>query len=410
MSSLPAHAGDIVGHVIAGYQGWFANPGDGSPVGNLGKAGNDHHNLETYPDLREFPPSEQFATTWGNLPDGSPAKMFSSDRDFTIDLHVTWMKEYGVDVAAVQRFGEVARESFNRDQKNEVTTRMMKACRRHGVKFYIEYDASGSGGGGWGPDFVTGIENDWKAYAVDQHIAASPAYARENGRPVVELWGIGGKFNGISDDVGKWLTLVNWFKSQGCYVIAGTPTGWLGTSGFSDALPGFESVYEACNAINPWIVGRLRTDSDCDNYAAKNLEPELAWCKQRGIDYMPCVYPGTSFHNSARDRPKNIIPRRHGDLMWRQFANIRSKGISCCFVSMFDEFNEATAIAKSAENISHVPEGQWYLTLDADGVALSSDYYLRLTSDGGKMLKGHAPLQWTCPTPFWKPGTEPHGK
>jgi len=398
---LPARAGDIVGHVIAGYQGWFANPGDGSPVGKLGTRGNDHHNLETYPDLREFPDSELFPTSWGNLPNGTPSKMFSSDRAFTIERHVEWMKQYGVDVAAVQRFGEVANDVDYRQQKNEVTTRMMKSCQANGVKFYIEYDASGSGGGGWGPDFVSGIQRDWTEFGVRQKIAASPAYARENGKPVVELWGIGGSFNNISADPVKWLTLINWFKAQGCYVIAGVPTGWKITGSFSDALTGFDNVYAACNGINPWIVGRLRSDDDCDRYASRNLGPELAWCKQKGIDYIPCVYPGTSFYNSNQNSAKNICPRRSGDLMWRQFANIRSKGVTTCFVSMFDEYNEATAIAKTAEDVSQMPAGKWYLPLTADGASMSSDYYLRLTSDGGKMMKGQSALQWTKPTPYW---------
>ena len=38
------------------------------------------------------------------------------------------------------------------------------------------------------------------------------------------------------------------------------------------------------------------------------------------------------------------------------------------------------------------------LTLDADGVAVSSDFYLRLTGDGGRMLKGLVPVQTQHPT------------
>src|SRR5258706_11572129 len=36
--------------------------------------------------------------------------------------------------------------------------------------------------------------------------------------------------------------------------------------------------------------------------------------------------------------------------------------------------------------------------LDADGTACSSDYYLRITADGGKMLKGQIALTATRPT------------
>jgi len=63
LAALPARAQDILGHVIVGYQGWFSNPNDGSPVGALGTGGNDHLNLETYPDMSDFPASEQFPTS-----------------------------------------------------------------------------------------------------------------------------------------------------------------------------------------------------------------------------------------------------------------------------------------------------------------------------------------------------------
>ncbi|WP_125206392.1 glycoside hydrolase family 71/99-like protein [Capsulimonas corticalis] len=403
LAPRPAQAQDIVGKVIAGYQGWFSVKGDGSPVGSLTKReGNYHGNFECYPDMREFPDSEQFANPnkWGPLPNGNPSKTFASDRDFTIKRHVGWMKQYGIDVAAIQRFGDVYSDITYKYQKNDVTTKMMRACEKTGVKFYIEYDASGSGGGGWGPDWVASIEKDWTNFAVGQRIAASPAYARQNGKPVVELWGMGLDGNNISKDPQQWLALVRWFQSHGYYVIGGVPTGWNGQGGFHDMLPGFDDVYLACNAINPWAVGRFSGADGADRYAASNLKPEAAWCKQHGIDYIPCVYPGTSFFNS-NGKTKNIIPRVGGTLMWAQFANLRSLGLKTCFVSMFDEYNEATQIAKSAEDPSFTPTDHWFLWLDADGISLSSDFYLRLTHDGANMIKGRTPLTRTLPTKPW---------
>jgi hypothetical protein len=45
-----------------------------------------------------------------------------------------------------------------------------------------------------------------------------------------------------------------------------------------------------------------------------------------------------------------------------------------------------------------VPAGSGLLALDEDGTACSADYYLRLTADGGRMLKGQLPLTATRPT------------
>jgi hypothetical protein len=65
---------------------------------------------------------------------------------------------------------------------------------------------------------------------------------------------------------------------------------------------------------------------------------------------------------------------------------------------MFDEYNEGNQIAKTAENAAFIPAGSNFVTLDEDGVACSADYYLRLTGDGGKMLKGQIGLTATRPT------------
>lgn len=65
---------------------------------------------------------------------------------------------------------------------------------------------------------------------------------------------------------------------------------------------------------------------------------------------------------------------------------------------MFDEYDEETAIAKAAETSAMIPTNQYVLTLDADGVRVSFDFYLRLVIDGSKMMKSLKPLQQTHPT------------
>jgi len=65
---------------------------------------------------------------------------------------------------------------------------------------------------------------------------------------------------------------------------------------------------------------------------------------------------------------------------------------------MFDEYGEGNQIAKTAETQATVPVGSGLLSLDEDGTACSADYYLRLTGDGGRMLKGQIALTDTRPT------------
>src|ERR1700679_3902910 len=96
---------------------------------------------------------------------------------------------------------------------------------------------------------------------------------------------------------------------------------------------------------------------------------------------------------------KNLIPRNHGDFMWSQFVAMRQVGVQSVYIAMFDELNEATSIFKVAEDASMMPTGDWFLPLDADGVHVSSDFYLRLTKDAGMMIKKQTPAQRNCPTP-----------
>ena len=73
-------------------------------------------------------------------------------------------------------------------------------------------------------------------------------------------------------------------------------------------------------------------------------------------------------------------------------------GAQGLYVSMFDEFNEGNQIAKTAENASMQPTNFGHPALDADGTACSSDYYLRITADGGRMFKKQTALTATRPT------------
>jgi hypothetical protein len=84
--------------------------------------------------------------------------------------------------------------------------------------------------------------------------------------------------------------------------------------------------------------------------------------------------------------------------MWRQAYLLKNAGMGTGYIAMFDEYDEGTAIAKIAENSSWIPTNEYFLTLDADGVACSSDFYLRLASDINKMFKGQIPVTSAHPT------------
>lgn len=67
------------------------------------------------------------------------------------------------------------------------------------------------------------------------------------------------------------------------------------------------------------------------------------------------------------------------------------------YCAMFDEVNEGTAMYKLVPTAAQLPAQGEFLSLDCDGIALNSDWYLRLANQAGKMLHGEIPLQTTIP-------------
>ncbi|MFF2101929.1 discoidin domain-containing protein [Streptomyces sp. NPDC058202] len=373
--------GDVVGKVTVGYQGWFACVGDGAPIDgwwhwarNWGQAPSVSNSaIVAWPDSRDYPTT--YRTAFGNLGNGQPAALFSSYDQSTVDVHFRWMKEYGIDTAALQRFNPTGGEGPTRDA---MAGRVRSAAESQGVKFYVMYDVSD-----W-TAMQTEIKADW-TNKMRQYVGSS-AYARQNGKPVVCVWGFGFNDSQRPFTADACLDVVNWFKQQGCYVVGGVPTWWR--TGDRDSRAGFSGVYHAFDMLSPWMVGRIGNVGDADNFYNVATVPDLAECAAWGIDYQPCVLPG-----GVGDRQ-----RAHGDFMWRQFYNMGRAGVASVYISMFDEYNEGNQIAKTAESQVWVPTGSGLLALDEDGTACSSDYYLRLTGDGGRLLKGLIAVTAVRPT------------
>ncbi|GAA3734920.1 discoidin domain-containing protein [Plantactinospora mayteni] len=391
-ASAASPPGDVVGKISVGYQGWFACPGDGAPIGGWWHWSRDRFQppspsnttIVSWPDMREL--SRGYPTAYPNLGTGAPAELFSSYDQQTVDTHFRWMRDHNCDTAALQRFNPMGDEGPTRDA---MAAKVRDAAERFGRKYYIMYDVTS-----W-TNFQTEIKTDWST-KMSAH-TASAAYARQNGRPVVCVWGFGFNDPGRPFPPAPCLDVVNWFKAQGCYVIGGVPTYWR--EGINDSRPGFLDVYHAFNMISPWMVGRTGTLDGLDWFYTNVNQPDRADCNARGIDYQPCVMPGdlSSGH------------RRHGDFYWRHLYNMIRLGAQGLYVSMFDEFNEGNQIAKTSETQATTPAGAGIRALDEDGTFCSSDYYLRITADGGRMLKGQLALTPVRPTPpvTGGPGPEP---
>ncbi|MFJ3895046.1 discoidin domain-containing protein [Streptomyces sp. NPDC090083] len=380
-ASAAGAPGDVVGKITVGYQGWFACIGDGAPIDgwwhwtqNWGQSPSPSNTgIKCWPDTRDY--TTTYQTSYAALGNGRPATLFSSYDQQTVDTHFLWMQQNTIDTAALQRFNPTGGEGPTRDA---MATKVRSAAESHGRKFYIMYDVSN-----W-TSMQSEIKTDW-TNKMSAHTASS-AYARQNGKPVVCIWGFGFADPNHPFSPDACLDVVNWFKGQGCYVIGGVPREWrTGTGG---SRSGFLGVYHAFDMLSPWMVGAIGTVAEADNAYSTYTVPDQADCDANGIDYQPCVLPGDV---SARQRA-------HGDFMWRQFYNTVRAGAQGIYISMFDEYNEGNQIAKTAETQAWVPADSGFLALDEDGTPCSADYYLRLTGDGGRMLKGQLALTPTRPT------------
>ena len=230
-ASAASAAGDVVGKITVGYQGWFACIGDGAPIdawwhwsNNEAQAPSPSNNvIKAWPDMTIY--SNGYETGYANLGDGSQATLFSSFDQATVNEQFALMAANGCDTAALQRFDPNGSEGPTR---NAITAKVNTAAQANGRKFYIMYDATG-----W-TNMATEMPTDWTD--VMSQYTSSSAYAHQNGKPVVGIWGFG-----FNDTNHPWaasdcLSVIQWFQSQGCYVMGGVPTYWR--TGVSDSRAG----------------------------------------------------------------------------------------------------------------------------------------------------------------------------
>ncbi|MCU0858474.1 MAG: hypothetical protein MUC65_08750, partial [Pontiellaceae bacterium] len=276
------YGGDVVGKLTVGYQGWFACKGDNSPK-NVWKHWSTDGNVapkpgytrfELYPDVRDYPDSALYQTGYANLGNGSKSKLFSSYDSAVVNKHLEWMRDYGIDTVAVQRFGCDFDDSKVIDHSNGILTKVKNASVTYGRKFYVMYDITE-----WS-SFQSQIKTDWNDRIVGSlQLTNSSAYAKEGGKPVVCIWGVGKEIGNST----SWTDVINFFKGKNCYVIIGVPRKWRDDD--------TSSSYQYAHMISPWTIGAYETDSQIDSHGTR-MKNDKALCDSRGQAYQPVVWPG----------------------------------------------------------------------------------------------------------------------
>jgi len=389
-------ASTLRGKFLLGYQGWFGCPGDGSPVDrwfhwsrNNRAPDRETVSIDFWPDTVELDADELCATGL-NFPDGSNAGVYSAWRSKTVARHFRWMRENAIDGVMLQRFTSELRDSRFFQFRNQVARNVRAAAEDEGRVFAIMYDISGQNAS----TLVADLENDWR-YLVDTlHVTESPAYLRHHGDAVVAIWGFG--FTDRPGTAADATAVIDFFRknpepSYRAVLMGGVPTYWRTLTRDSKTDASWSAVYRSFDVVSPWSVGRFSDADGADRFARDLVVPDLEETRAAGIEYMPVVFPGFSRHNLSGGA-LNQIPRRGGAFLWRQVYNAVSAGARMLYGAMFDEVDEGTALFKVVARARDLPVGSELLALDADGVELPSDWYLRLVGRATRMLRGEMRL------------------
>lgn len=399
----------VEGKVLLGYQGWFSCPGDGSPHNNWrswsrGVPAADTLTVDLYPDLKELDQGER-CTIPGMTIGGKPAYLYSAWNRKTVLRHFQWMKQYGLDGVLVQRFvGSIKDKTATGDV---VLKNIIAAAEATGRTFAIEYDITG----GKPESFVQTLQDDWKYLVDDLKVTSSPSYQKHDGKPLLSVWGMGlDEPSHPPNDAATAKELIKWFESNApvkyqVTYMGGTPSRWRLLQNDAHKEPEWGDVFKMMNIVQPWTVGRYRNLETADRWKEQMLSPDLTLTAKNHQLYMPVIFPGFSWHNLKPASPPNQIPRNGGEFLWRQAYNAKMAGATLLKIAMFDEVNEGTAIFKAASKRNDAPDQGFWLTLDADGADLPSDWYLRLAGEITKMFHGTmSPSQKIPITPEGSPG------
>ena len=397
------------GKVMAGYQAWFRCPGDTSNTGWVHwfsrkcEPATIHPDL--WPDMSAYGSIQKYPAPGFTDAEGNPSYCYSACDPDVIQLHFEWMRDYDIDGAWVQHFVVSLPGQPNESaspSNMQVIQSVIRATEKTGRVWAISYDLAGAKGT---PEEVFEIvKNDWQKM-VDSGMATGPRYLRQNGVPVVGIW------NFIHDtkrpiDAKQINRFIDYFHAGGKYrafLVSGG--NWSRSKYPAD----WQECVKRFDAYIPWNIGHTKKNAD-GTIAADTAwwAGDKAFFESNGALWIPTVYPGFSWDHMMKitDPEKTSTrPRRGGNFYWEQWAALKKLGVKSVFIAMFDEVDEGTAIYKCANNPPALYDGRPL------GIApfqtyegLPSDWYLRLTQAGRRMLRGEIPFSDTLPiTPNLEP-------
>lgn len=362
--------------VMCGYQGWFRCPEDAAGrrwrhwSRNAKRITPDSLTIDMWPEMSEYAVDQKYPADGFRYPNGKQAQLFSSADLKTVQLHFQWMKQYGIDGAFAQRFlVNVGDPSLDLVLEN-----VRASAAESGRVYAVCYDLSST------PEdqLFDKLVADWKRLVDEKEITQDDRYLHHNGKPVLFVWGF------YADRFSPALAnrIIDFLKKEGPYqatLIGGTQWYWQ-----RENDPQWAKVFRRFDIISPWNVGN-HTKINGEKHASTGYwKADLTEAKSAGMGYLPVIYPGFSWVNlKGKDAARSTMPRLGGRFFWRQFHAASQLEIDMAYVAMFDEVDEATAIFK----VTNSPPAQAPL---ATYEGLPPDWYLRLTGEGSKVIRGES--------------------
>jgi hypothetical protein len=400
--AIPTSLNNMIGKGVAGYQVWFRPNSNWHHWGSGGKPGPGNVNIELWPSGWEdyLANGATLYDTNFVMPDRMVARVFNSPEAAAIRTQLMWMRDAGLDGAAVQRFFEETSPVDTGNSPNHLTF-IRDAAQEYGRIFYVMYDMTASGSRR-NPDqnvVIKRMQLDWIYNVERKGLVSSPNYAQAEGKPVVFIWGldvIEDQKNSHFITVNAAIELVQWFRDRGYYVIGGLPDNTFWEQGGGRHRRGIE-LYSLFDMISPWYIGRDVEGQILSGgqWQDKGLEfcrrNPRKWAENRPIDFMPTVWPGFAWSNMGGPGAPNQGPRNAGQWAWVQIQNYLNRDpdnvIRSIYFAMMDEYDEGTAWMKAGTDFFDIPLEQYFQTHSADGKWLSSDYYLRIAGASIQALK-----------------------